>query len=275
VPAMGVLLGFAVPAVAPTEYFCPDWAHQASMILGWTYFLAWSVSFYPQAVLNWERRSVVGLSLDFTALNVVGFACYSVFNVGMYFWPAVREQYAQRHDGAMPLVRPNDVFFSLHALVLCAIVGLQAIMYPRGSQRLSWLSRGMLGACALMVPVGVVLAAAHACAACTWLDLLTSLSYFKLAISITKYVPQVVLNAKRRSTVGWNIDNVVLDFVGGMLSLAQAVLDAGCSGDWSAIAGNPVKFGLGFSSMVFDTVFLIQHYVLYPNRRSSVALSPH
>ena len=50
---------------------------------------------------------------------------------------------------------------------------------------------------------------------------------------------------------------------------------AGCSGDWSAIAGNPVKFGLGFSSMVFDTVFLIQHYVLYPNRRSSVALSPH
>ena len=64
------------------------------------------------------------------------------------------------------------------------------------------------------MPVGVVLAAAHACAACTWLDLLTSLSYFKLAISITKYVPQVVLNAKRRSTVGWNIDNVVLDFVG-------------------------------------------------------------
>ena len=105
VPAMGVLLGFAVPAVAPTEFFCPDWAHQASMILGWTYFLAWSVSFYPQAVLNWERRSVVGLSLDFTALNVVGAA--------PPFAPAIEVIAALGAHAHPPLPRRLRVLFCL------------------------------------------------------------------------------------------------------------------------------------------------------------------
>lgn len=35
-------------------------------------------SFYPQALLNYRRKSVSGLSLDFLVLNPLGFACYSV-----------------------------------------------------------------------------------------------------------------------------------------------------------------------------------------------------
>lgn len=38
-----------------------------STSVGWTYFLAWSVSFYPQVWLNWKRKSVVGLSFDYEA----------------------------------------------------------------------------------------------------------------------------------------------------------------------------------------------------------------
>ena len=45
-----------------------------SSCLGWAYFSCWSLSFYPQTVLNIERRSVVGLSFDFALLNFVG-AC--------------------------------------------------------------------------------------------------------------------------------------------------------------------------------------------------------
>lgn len=37
------------------------------------YFCAWSISFYPQAFLNWRRKSVAGLSLDFQLLNLLGF----------------------------------------------------------------------------------------------------------------------------------------------------------------------------------------------------------
>ena len=40
----------------------------------------------------------------------------------------------------------------------------------------------------------------------------------------------------------------------------------GIADDWSAFRGNPVKFGLGLVSILFDIVFIIQHYVLYRNR---------
>lgn len=56
---------------------------------------------------------------------------------------------------------------------------------------------------------------------------------------------------------------MLLDFVGGLLSLAQLLMDCAVKGDWSGISGDPVKFGLGFVSMVFDVVFMFQHYVLY------------
>ncbi|VDM66129.1 unnamed protein product [Strongylus vulgaris] len=37
--------------------------------------------------------------------------------------------------------------------------------------------------------------------------------------------------------------------------------------DWTAFYGNPVKFGLGLFSMLFDILFITQHYVLYPQKR--------
>lgn len=74
---------------------------------------------------------------------------------------------------------------------------------------------------------------------------------------------QVWLNYTRRSTDGWNIDNVLLDFTGGVLSLTQLLLDAGCARDWTKVSGDPVKFGLGLFSMFFDIVFILQHYVWY------------
>ena len=34
------------------------------------------------------------------------------------------------------------------------------------------------------------------------------------------------------------------------------------------MTGNPVKFGLGSISMVFDVVFMIQHYVLFGDQEN-------
>ena len=78
-----------------------------SSIVGWIYFFAWSISFYPQIYENWKRKryfrifalifspilfanfslsfSVIGLNFDFLALNVIGFVLYSSFNVGLYW----------------------------------------------------------------------------------------------------------------------------------------------------------------------------------------------
>ena len=78
----------------------------------------------------------------------------------------------------------------------------------------------------------------------------------------------MLLNIRRRSTVGWNVDNVILDCTGGTLSLAQLLLDAGCTGEWGdMVGGDPVKFGLGFLSIFFDVIFMVQHFVLYREPR--------
>ena len=89
------------------------------------------------------------------------------------------------------------------------------------------------------------------------------------------FYPQAVLNYRRKSTRGWVVDNVLLDFCGGSLSLTQELLDAGCSRDWSAISGDVVKFALGLSSMAFDTIFLVQHYLLYHERARVHLLRGH
>merc|ERR1712061_484306 len=54
---------------------------------------AWSVSFYPQVVLNCERQSVVGLSLDYQLLNFVGFCFYFAFNAILFWNPLVKDEY--------------------------------------------------------------------------------------------------------------------------------------------------------------------------------------
>ncbi|ENN75381.1 hypothetical protein YQE_08155, partial [Dendroctonus ponderosae] len=66
------------------------WLDIFSTTIGWIYFLAWSVSFYPQVYINWKRRSVIGLNFDFLALNIVGFILYSIFNLGLYYIPEIK-----------------------------------------------------------------------------------------------------------------------------------------------------------------------------------------
>jgi len=78
-----------------------------------------------------------------------------------------------------------------------------------------------------------------------------------------KYIPQAWTNFKRKSTVGWSIIQVQLDFWGGILSISQLIIDSSLQGDWSGIAGNPAKFALANISIVFDIIFMSQHYILY------------
>lgn len=76
-------------------------------------------------------------------------------------------------------------------------------------------------------------------------------------------MPQAFINWKRKLTVGWSIGNILLDFSGGVLSIFQMVIDGINTGDWSPFYGDFVKTGLGFLSIGFDILFIIQHYILY------------
>ena len=89
------------------------------------------------------------------------------------------------------------------------------------------------------------------------------MQYIKLLLTVFKYLPQVRANFRRRSTVGWSIAQQLLDFVGGVGSLLQLVLDSSMQGDWSGLTGNPLKLGLSNITLVFDVIFIFQHYVLF------------
>jgi cystinosin len=89
------------------------------------------------------------------------------------------------------------------------------------------------------------------------------LGYVKLLTVVLKYIPQAWMNYKRKSTEGWSIYPMLLDFAGGWLSLGQLVMDSALQHNWSGISGNPIKFGLGNVTLLFDMVFFLQHYVLY------------
>lgn len=230
--------------------------------MGWIYFTAWSISFYPQVFLNFSRKSVKGLSFDYTLLNILGFTCYTAYNLALFYNPEIRAQYAQKHNNSVPSVHPSDVFFAIHAVALTAVIGIQIILFDKGGQRVSYTCLFIFGA--LVTAIGVMaILTYYSVAGLIALDFLTFLSFVKLAITLMKYLPQAILNWKLKSTKGWSIENILLDFTGGSLSLGQELMDSAVQNDWSNIAGNPVKFGLGLVSMVYDVIFMIQHYALY------------
>jgi len=79
-------------------------------------------------------------------------------------------------------------------------------------------------------------------------------------------------NYKRKSTEGFSISAILLDFTGGLLSLGQNIVDLvdhGKSIPFSSYINldtpvlNPVKFGLGNITIIYDVILMIQHYVLY------------
>ncbi|GMI27211.1 hypothetical protein TrCOL_g9469 [Triparma columacea] len=244
--------------------------------LGWVYFLSWSLSFYPQLLLNIHRGTTLGLSPDYALYNVVGFACYTTFTLSLFFSSSIITSYKNRHAGSSPLVSSQDVLFAIHAITL-SVIGLMQVSYydgigMRGRQTPS---RNCFVICCCIVSFAtcyLILIAARGSMGksvdppppyLSYLDYIYSLSYVKIFITLIKYIPQALSNAKRRSTEGWNVWNVILDFSGGVFSVSQLVGDCIAKDEWGGIKGDLPKLGLGVISMAFDVVFLVQHYLLY------------
>jgi cystinosin len=267
-----------------------------SKVFGWIYFFCWSFSFYPQALLNFRRKSTSGSTIDFPAINLMGFIAYFTSNAAFLFSPQIRREYALRNDGLTPTVQINDLAFAGHAIVLTAIT-LSQYLFPapwgidkrrkgeHGARMSSWIKGiilgGLLGVCVTAFIVSVK-DDEDAKTGWAWIDVVSqfqtlhlvyivlmrtiqvyAISYVKVVITLVKYMPQVITNYRNKSTRGWSILQMLLDFVGGILSVSQLLIDSYLQGDWSGVTGNPVKLALGNFSMFFDIIFFIQHYCLY------------
>ncbi|KAL9604765.1 MAG: hypothetical protein Q9219_000213 [cf. Caloplaca sp. 3 TL-2023] len=239
---------------------------------------SWSLSFYPQPILNIRRRSTTGTTPSFPFINTLGFICYLASTLAFYASPVIRDQYAVRNPSAPnPTVQFNDVVFASHAVVLSALVW--SMFTPRlwgfkqgAAQRVGSTIWGIAIGCVLVVVVvSILVGSSHGggydATRWAWIDVVYAVSYVKLLITVIKYVPQVHTNYMRKSTVGWSIEQIIMDLIGGALSIVQLIIDSLLQGDWSGVTGNPVKFGLGYVSIFFDLIFMLQRYVFYRQPR--------
>lgn len=193
---------------------------------------------------------MAGFSLEFALLNVSGFFFYSLYSVGGFVYP---------HLGTGK-IEPNDLVFALHAFMLASVQFAQAFIYERGAQKTF-----ALWAVVLLIVEWIVLIVVFFIEGIIDVGQMPSefntfrvAGYNKAVITFLKYIPQVYLNYSRKSTVGWSVLNIILDFTGGSLSVLQQVIDMIHNGlkdgDWSFFgsggdAFNIVKFMLGITAV--------------------------
>ncbi|OQD64897.1 hypothetical protein PENPOL_c007G04077 [Penicillium polonicum] len=257
------------------------WTESISQILGWAYFILWSLSFYPQVLHNHRRRSTDGFSIDFALLNALGLSAYTVSNACFLFSPVVRAQYAQRHPRSPePTVQWNDLVYALHGALICCWICSHFLCarfwnFDSKLQRPSTLTLVVFWGCLGVVPLAIL--CVLVLASWEWIDVVYVVGMIKVFLTAVKYTPQVVMNYRRQSTAGFSIVAILLDLSGAILSLMQLVLDSSMQGDWSGAVGNIAKLLLGNITVIFDLLFIFQHFVLYRKRfaENTPGLSEH
>ncbi|CAO3644890.1 unnamed protein product [Cunninghamella blakesleeana] len=231
-----------------------------SNFLGWTYFTAWSLSLYPQLILNWRRKSVSGISLDYSCFSLVGFIGYTIFTFTFYFNQEIQDEYYKRHY-SKSLVRFNDVAFALHGLFVSFLLIYQTYIYRRGGRKERQISSFAASITWLAFLGGLLVILSIFYGNSKWIHFIYYLSYLKIGADALKYLPQVLYNFKRKSTIGWSTHLVLLDMVGAIGSLCQLFLDAYIEG--GDITGDSVKLGIAVIAIIYDFIFMFQHYVLF------------
>ncbi|XP_038884253.1 cystinosin homolog isoform X2 [Benincasa hispida] len=238
-------------------------------VLGWISIICWALASYPQVILNFRRKS-----------------------------STVQRQYFDKYgyDQMIP-VALSDVFFPFHSILLISVVSVQIVFFDvsglfsfgfvscfgsirvtilhsidwilvqRGNQKVSKTS------IAIFVAVWFFAAACFFMALPThsWLWLVSIFNSIQVFMTFIKYSPQAFLNFTRKSTVGFSIGNIVLDFTGGVGTLAQMSVQSIDQGSWVNFFGNIGKPLLALVSIGFDLIFFYQHFVLYHIKASRVS----
>ncbi|KDP46356.1 hypothetical protein JCGZ_10196 [Jatropha curcas] len=162
-------------------------------------------------------------------------------------------------------VAANDVAFSIHAVLLTAITLFQIAIYERGNQKVS------------KIAIAIVCAVWLTAAACffvalpshSWLWLISIFNSIQVFMTVIKYIPQAIMNFMRKSTEGFSIGNILLDFLGGVTNYAQMAVQSIDQNSWVNFYGNMGKILLSLVSIFFDLLFICQHYILYPGKKAN------
>jgi cystinosin len=149
-------------------------------------------------------------------LNILGYTCYSIYTCSLAWNKYVRNKFDKAFNTAN-LVTNQDCFFALHGALLTSITILQCCMYERGGQKIAWLSIAFVGSALSIIAVFSIIIMLNQgsepfiskdISLFSWLCWIYLLSIVKLAVTVSKYIPQAVMNCRNKSTVGWSIGNV-------------------------------------------------------------------
>ncbi|CAI0456690.1 unnamed protein product [Linum tenue] len=199
------------------------------------------------------------LEITYQTLGWLAFVSWSIS-----FYP--QQQYFEKygHEQMIP-VAANDVAFSIHAVVLTAITLFQVFIYERGTQTISKISIGIVSVVWLFAAVCVFVALpSH-----SWLWLISIFNFIQVSMTVIKYIPQAVMNFMRKSTEGFSIGNILLDFTGGVANYGQMATQSIDQNSWVNFYGNIGKTLLSLVSIFFDILFMVQHYILYRPKKTS------
>jgi cystinosin len=163
-----------------------------SQIFGWVYTISWSLSFYPQPILNFRRRSTSGTTIDFPIINILGFFAYFTSSTAFLYSPVIREQYALRNHGLTPTVEFNDMAFAGHAVILSVLTYTQFFPWIWGFDKKgrtgsgATVSKGIVGiftGCIMGVVITAIIVATSpredARTGWAWIDVVSLLLYFE------------------------------------------------------------------------------------------------
>jgi len=218
--------------------------------------LFWSLSYYPQMIQNWQRKSTAGMSIASLWYSLLGFTLFLAYTI---FAPMQMSMMVQ------------DQIFAVHALLITAFTLMQVPFYGTNTlgefpqlrgQRVGFLLIAM-DLC-LLLSVGKVM---------TMMDIIYACGSLKLVTSFMKYAPQFVLNYQRKSTDGFAMGAIYCDFAGCVMCLLQLLIS--CQYDastatlrtawtWDPIMGNKSRVFLCCYAIKLCLGFMYQHFVLYP-----------
>lgn len=98
-------------------------------VFGWLYFVAWSISYYPQVWRAWQSGNVHRMNINQLALDFVGNCLYLLYNTVHYWSWANWDEYEIHFNSGLNPVKANDVAFSIHTVIFQIILISQCCMY--------------------------------------------------------------------------------------------------------------------------------------------------
>jgi cystinosin len=221
-------------------------------LCGWIYAAAFIGGYFFISLEIYQKKTSAGLSWNYFVLSLLGYLYYLFY----FFWGM-----ESRSSDIASSIHFQDFLFIICSVLWHPIVFFQMRIYPGCPEnKVSWVYAGL---CALSFGSIFVVYAITGDA----VETMTFMGTLKTVFSVYMLIPQAILNWKRKSTYGWSVLNCILDVFAGLLSIVQVMIDYwGLDlpvAERTAKDLNIAKLSLGLNCVVFDILFIYQHFCLY------------